>query len=40
MDYKDSDLEAETLKLWCYMPATFLDDATIPLPIFHAFYCF
>ena len=40
MNYYNSDLEAETLKQWYYVPPTFLDDATIPKPIFYAFYAF
>ena len=35
-----NDLEAEVLKLWCYEPPTFLDDAIIPSRIFYAFYAF
>ena len=38
MNYYDSDLEAEALNLWCYMPPKFLDGATIPSAIFYAFY--
>ena len=30
MNYYDSDLEAEALKLCCVMPQTFLDNATNP----------
>ena len=35
-----SDLGAEVLKLWCYVPPTFLDDATISSRMFYAFYAF
>ena len=34
MNYYDSDLVAKALKLWCYIPPTFLDEATIPSTIF------
>ena len=40
MNYFDSDLKAEALKLRCYVPPTFLDDETIPSPIFYTFYAF
>ena len=40
MNYYDSDLNAETLKLWCYIPPTFLDDATIPASIIYFFFDF
>ena len=36
----DSDREAEALKLRCYIPQTYLDDATIPSPMFYGFYAF
>ena len=35
-----SDLGAEVLKLWCYVPPTFLDDANISSHMFYAFYAF
>ena len=45
MNYYDSDLEAEALKLSnfvilskCCMPQTFLDEATNPSPMFYGFY--
>ena len=34
MNYYDSYLEAQALKLWCYILPTFLDVATISTPIF------
>ena len=40
INYYDSDLEAEALKLYCYMPQTFLDDITNPSPMFYAFNAF
>ena len=40
MNYFDSDPKAEALKLRCYVPPTFLDDETIPSPIFYTFYAF
>ena len=40
MNYYDSDLEAETLKLRCSMPQTFIADATNPSPVFYGFYAF
>ena len=40
MNYYDSDLATEPLKLWYYVLLTFLDDTTIPSPIFYAFYAF
>ena len=36
--YYDSDLEAEALKIWFYMPQRF--STIIPSPIFYAFYTF
>ena len=38
MNYYDSDLEAEALKLTCYMPQTFIADTTNPSPMFYGFY--
>ena len=29
MNYYNNDVEAEALKLWCYIPSTFLGEATI-----------
>ena len=40
MNYYDSDLEAEVLKLYCYMPQIFIADATNPSPMFYGFYTF
>ena len=40
MNYYDSDLKAEALKLYCYMPQTFIADATNPSPMFYGFYAF
>ena len=40
MNYYDSDLEAEALKLCCYIPQTFLHDSTNPSPMFYGFYAF
>ena len=40
MNYYDSDLEAEALKLYCYMPQTFIADTTNPSPMFYGFYAF
>ena len=40
MNYYDSVLEAEALKLCYYMPQTFIADATNPLPMFYGFYFF
>ena len=40
MNYYDSDLEAEALKLCCYVPQTFLDDVTNPSPMFYGFCVF
>ena len=34
MNYYDDELEAEALKLWCYIPPAFLDNGTIPSAIF------
>ena len=38
MNYYDSDLEAEALKLYCYMPQTFIADATNLSLMFYGFY--
>ena len=38
MNYYNSDLEAEALKLCCDIPQTFLDDATNPSPMLYGFY--
>ena len=38
MNYYDSDVDAEALKLCFYMPQTFLDDTTNPSPMFYGFY--
>ena len=38
MNYYDSDLKAEALKLYCYMPQTFIADATNLSPMFYGFY--
>ena len=40
MNYYGSDLEAEALKLCCYMPQTFPDNATNPSPMLFGFYAF
>ena len=40
MNYYDSDLEAEALKLYCYMPQMFIADATNSSPMFYRFLCF
>ena len=37
MNYYGSDLKVEAQKLWYYMPLTFLDNTTIPSPMFYAF---
>ena len=41
MNYYDSDLEAEVLKLYCYIcPQTFIAEATNPSPMFYGYYAF
>ena len=40
MNYYDSDLEAEALKLYRYMLQTFIADAINPSPMFYEFYAF
>ena len=40
MNSSDSDLKAEALKLYCYMPQTFIVNATNPPPMFYGFYAF
>ena len=40
MNYSDSNLEAEARKLYCYMPQTFIADATNRSPMFYGFYAF
>ena len=40
LNYCDSDVEAEAVKLCCYMPQTFLDDATNPSRMFCGFHAF
>ena len=40
MNYYDSDLEAEALKRYYYMPQTFIADATNPSPMLYRFLCF
>ena len=40
INYYDRDLEVEALKLYCYIPQTFVVDATNPSTMFYGFYAF